>query len=625
MKHWLSGLLFSTIFAPCFGQTAPRPVGPLPENRQVNWQRKETTAFIHFGLNTFNDKEWGYGDSDPETFNPTSLDCEQWVKTFKAAGIKQVIITAKHHDGFCIWPTLLTEYCIRNTPYKKGKGDIVGELEAACRKYNIDFGVYLSPWDRNTAVYGTSAYVEYYYKQLKELLTGYGKISEVWFDGANGGDGYYGGAKETRKIDRRHYYNFPRLIHLIDNLHPNAIVFGDGGPGCRWIGNERGVAGATNWSLLRSKEVFPGYEKYYELTYGHADGDKWVPGECDVSIRPGWFYHSSQDNQVKTVNDLVELYYQSVGHNALLLLNFPVDRKGLIFSTDSINAVNFHKQILKELKTDLLRGRLAVVTNTRGGKYGAKALTDGLYDTYWATEDNVVKANVTFTLPKEEKVNRLLLQEYIPLGQRVKSFVIEYLNKGKWQVVNPHEETTTIGYKRIVRFETISTSKLRVRFLDARGPLCMNTISAFYSGNDNAFGPIVQKHQFESKSFTLLNVKSTEVAKVFDKNEQTVCHIPSKEVVIDLGKEIEVRELDMLPDQSVARKGLITNYEIYTTSDAQKGNRKLIAQGEFSNIQNNPIRQSVYFSPVRTRYLILKAIRLADNSKETNIAELGVR
>ena len=236
MKHTnflLAGMAAAMLSACEPSVKAPEAILPVPEQKQIDWQKMETYAFVHFGLNTFNDREWGYGDTDPATFNPAKLDCEQWVKTFVAAGMKGVIFTAKHHDGFCLWPTQLTEYCIRNTPYKEGKGDIVGELAAACKKYGIKFAVYLSPWDRHQAHYGTPEYVDFFHKQLRELMTTYGEVFEVWFDGANGGDGWYGGAKDTRTIDRKNYYNYPKIYEMLDELQPQAIVFSDGGPGCR--------------------------------------------------------------------------------------------------------------------------------------------------------------------------------------------------------------------------------------------------------------------------------------------------------------------------------------------------------------------------------------------------------
>jgi alpha-L-fucosidase len=629
IKQLLSILCSTAFLLPCNAQIyAPKAIGPLPQVKQIAWQKRETIAFVHFGLNTFNNKEWGYGDADLKTFNPSALNCEQWAQTFVKAGIKEVIITCKHHDGFCLWPTHLTEYCIRNTPYKNGKGDIVGELAAACKKYGLKFGVYLSPWDRHQANYGTPEYIEYFYKELHELLTNYGEISEVWFDGANGGDGWYGGTKEVRKIDRKTYYNFPRAYKLVEQLQPNAVIFSDGGPGCRWIGNEDGIAGATNWSFLRSKEVYPGYDKYYELTSGHIDGDKWVPGECDVSIRPGWFYHPEEDNRVKTIDQLEELYYKSVGHNAQFLLNFPVDRRGLIFKTDSANAINYHKQILKELNTNLLSGINPIATNSRGGKFNAKAVTDKSYDTYWATNDGVTKATITFNLPHRSKVNRMLLQEYIMLGQRVSSFIIEYFDGKSWLPVNPHEETTTIGYKRIVRFDTVKTSKLRVRFLNARGCLCINNIEAFYSGNDNAFASKTQTNEATTLPFSLLNVNQEEAQKITDKDETTVGFIQNDEVCIDLGTSKQIQMLSLLPDHSEKRSGLISNYELYAidgTDSANMSHRKLIAQGEFSNIKNNPIWQFVYFTPITTRFLVLKAVRMIDDAKKIGIADMHIQ
>ena len=600
----------------------PKGIEPLPEPRQVRWQQMETLAFVHFGLNTFDNKEWGYGDVSPQVFNPTNLDCEQWVRTFVNAGIKEVIITAKHHDGFCLWPTHLTEYCIRNSPYKNGKGDIVGELAAACKKYGIKFGVYLSPWDRHQANYGTPEYVEYFYKCLEELLTNYGTISEIWFDGANGGDGWYGGAKEIRKINRKTYYQFERAYQLIDKLQPNAIIFSDGGPGCRWIGNENGFAGATNWAFLRSKEVYPGYENYEELQYGHADGDKWVPGECDVSIRPGWFYHSAEDNKVKTVSKLTDLYYRSVGRNANLLLNFPVNRQGLISATDSANAVNYHKLVERELSNNLLAGISPEASNVRGKAFGTTHVTDGKYDTYWATSDQIKRATLTFTLPRTEKVNRFLLQEYIPLGQRVKSFVVEYLQKGKWLPIKPNEETTTIGYKRILRFPTVTTNKLRVRFTDSRACLCINNLAAYYSGSDESGKSEKTEKQIQGYPFTLQNVDSLEMKKCMDRNESTTCFVNGDKVVIDLGQKRWVHAFYYLPDQNTPRKGLISNYELYEGDTVEQS--KIIASGEFSNIRNNPIGQTVYFSPVHTRYLTFKASRMIQNGEPIGMAEIRI-
>jgi len=583
----------------------------------------ETYAFVHFGLNTFNDREWGYGDTDPQTFNPKKLDCEQWVKTFVASGMKGVIFTAKHHDGFCLWPTHLTEYCIRNTPYKNGQGDVVGELAAACKKYGIKFAVYLSPWDRHHKDYATPIYVDYFHKQLRELMTQYGEVFEVWFDGANGGDGWYGGAKETRTIDRKHYYNYPKIFQMLDELQPQAIIFSDGGPGCRWVGNERGFAGATNWAFLRKGEVYPGYDKSKTLQYGHPDGTQWTAAECDVSIRPGWFYHPEQDGQVKTVDQLTDLYYRSVGHNGTLLLNFPVDRNGLIHPTDSANAVNFYKNVQKQLAVNLLANATVEASSSRGGKYTAKKVNDGDWDTYWATPDGVTSAVLTLNMPKKERVNRMLLQEYIPLGQRVKAFRVEYEYEGQWLPVVLNEETTTVGYKRLLRFATVETASLRINFLDARGPLCINNVEAYYAGETGDFNISSDKAP-ESLNFTVLGGNSDEMKNCYDKDNATNATVLGNSVVFILDKESTISSFHYLPDQSDTAAGMVSNYEIYVGNEPNAIDTK-VAFGEFSNIKNNPIWQSVYFTPVSAKYVKFVATRMIDNAKNIQMAEIAIK
>ncbi|MBR4829021.1 MAG: alpha-L-fucosidase [Muribaculaceae bacterium] len=459
----------------------PEPCLPVPSPQQVEWQRLETYAFIHFGPNTFTDKEWGFGDTPPEAFNPTRLDCEQWVQTVVKAGMKGIILTCKHHDGFCLWHTKYTDYSVANSPFRR---DVVRELSDACRKYGIKFGVYLSPWDRHQASYGTAEYVTYYYNQLEELMTQYGDVFEVWFDGANGGDGWYGGACEKREIDRSTYYNYPKAWGIVNRLQPSAVIFSDGGPGCRWVGNEKGFANPTNWSFLRIKEVYPGYPQYEELQSGHADGDAWCASECNTSIRPGWFYHESEDDKVKTVDELTDLYYRSVGHNGTFLLNFPVDREGLIHPTDSATVVLWRERIDHELGNNLLVNAKFTASDTRNKSYSASMLGDGKWDTYWAASDEVTAADIVIETKKDVTLNRIILQEYIPLGQRVKAFVIEYKTCcGKWVPVITDEETTTIGYKRIVRFAEKTSKEWRIRITDARACPCINNIEGFYSDN----------------------------------------------------------------------------------------------------------------------------------------------
>lgn len=621
-------LLSIPVVACCLSCTSgkvlpPEPILPVPEPKQVEWQQMETYAFIHFGLNTFNDREWGYGDTDPKTFNPTNLDCEQWAQTLVKAGMKGVILTAKHHDGFCLWPFEGTEYSIKNSPWKNGKGNVVKELSEACKKYGLKFAVYLSPWDRHQANYGTPEYLPYFYAQLHDLLTNYGPVFEVWFDGANGGDGWYGGAKDIRTIDRKNYYNYPRIYEMLDSIQPQAIIFSDGGPGCRWVGNEKGFAGATNWSFLREGEVHPGYEKSYELQYGHADGNQWVPAECDVSIRPGWFYHPEEDDRVKSPDQLVDLYYRSVGHNATLLLNFPVDRRGLIHPVDSANAVRFHEMIQQQLKTNLVAGMTPKVSNERGGDFVASALTDDNFDTYWATEDGVTTADIEFSFDTPTRMNRMMLQEYIPLGQRVKAFVVEYLDKDTWLPVKLNEETTTIGYKRLLRFETVETKGIRIRITDARGPLCLSNVGVYDAGNvSDSF--VEKVEDIESVPYLLPDIKAEEAAKASDKQAQTTCFVEGDRLLIDLQEERMVSSLHFLPDQGEPNKGLIANYEIRVGVSKDAVNQ-LVKAGEFSNIQNNPVMQSVFFTPVKARYIELKATRMIRAGEPMGFAELGVK
>ena len=604
---------------------APAPLLPLPEQKQVDWQRMETYAFIHFGLNSFCDREWGYGDTDPKMFNPKRLDCEQWVKTLMAAGMKGVILTAKHHDGFCLWPFEGNDYNVSKSPWRNGKGNVVKELSEACKKHGLKFAVYLSPWDRSRADYGSPSYVDYFHSQLRDLLTNYGPVFEVWFDGANGGDGYYGGARDKRTIDRKNYYNYPRIYQILDSLQPQAVVFSDGGPGCRWVGNEKGFAGETNWAFIPKNTVYPGYPNYPELQFGYPDGDQWTAAECDVSIRPGWFYHPEEDDKVKSPEQLADLYYRSVGHNATLLLNFPVDRNGLINPIDSANAVNFHKLIQRELGNNLVAGMKPKVSNERGGQFAAQALTDGSWDTYWATGDGVTSADITFTFKKARKMNRIMLQEYIPLGQRVKKFAVEWLDKnGTWKAVEQGEETTTIGYKRLLRFLTVETKGLRVHILDSRGPICMNNIGVYYGGEDAQLTWSPASVTMKSVPFSLKGFDEAQLAKVVDRNPATVLFADKNELLIDLGRDTKVSTLMYLPDQSENRHGLIHSYTL-AACKADGTDEHVLSSGEFSNIQNNPVLQTITFEPATTRYLKLKADRMVNDGEQIGVAELGVK
>jgi alpha-L-fucosidase len=451
----------------CSGVEPPEPFGPVPSERQLAWHELEFYAFVHFNINTFTDKEWGFGDESPGLFNPTELDCGQWARVCKEAGMKGIILTVKHHDGFCLWPSQYTEHSVKNSPWKDGKGDVVRELADACKEYGLKLGIYLSPWDRNHSEYGTSEYITYFRNQLRELLTNYGDIFEVWFDGANGGTGYYGGANEDRRVNRKTYYDWENTYTIVRELQPGTMIFSDGGPDVRWVGNEQGWANTTNWCLLRRDEVWPGWPYYKQLRSGHEDGTHWVPAECDVSIRPGWYYHPAQDNQVKSLTSLLDIYYNSIGRNASFLLNFPVNRSGLIHEDDVEQVLKLAEIIRNDFASDLAKRKKVRASQTRGNsrKYKPGNINDGKKETYWTTDDNTIAASLELNLGQPASLNRLLVQEYIQLGQRVQQFTLEAFVNDTWQEIT---SGTTIGYKRILRFETVETNKIRFNIIKSK-------------------------------------------------------------------------------------------------------------------------------------------------------------
>jgi alpha-L-fucosidase len=476
MKRLLPiSVIFILLFA-CKEVKPPEPIGPVPTERQLAWHQLEYYMFVHFTVNTFTDKEWGYGDEKESVFNPTAMDCRQWARVAKEAGMKGIIITAKHHDGFCLWPSKYTEHSVKNSVWKDGKGDVVRELRKACDEYGLKMGVYLSPWDRNSSVYGTPEYLTYYRNQLNELLTEYGDIFEVWFDGANGGDGYYGGARETRKIDNKTFYDWPNTHKIVRKLQPSAVMFSDAGPDIRWVGNESGMGSLTNWCLLKKDEMYPGGDFAKILGEGHEDGKYWVPAEVDVSIRPGWFYHSTQDSLVRTPENLLELYYSSVGRNSNLLLNVPPDRRGLLNEKDVESLLAFKELRTKEFDNEVAKGKKINASHCRGKGYYSSNINDGDPSTYWSTDDSQLTADFTIDLGIPTEVNRILVQEYIQLGQRVQEFSVDALVGSEWQKVT---EGTTIGYKVIRKFPIVNASKIRVTIKRSKACPVISNVELF--------------------------------------------------------------------------------------------------------------------------------------------------
>ena len=543
-----------------------KPYGPLPNENQLRWQEMEMYAFIHYSLNTYTDQEWGFGNEDLNLFNPSDLDCRQWARVCKQAGMKGIIFTAKHHCGFCMWPSAYTEYSVKNTPWKNGRGDVVRELADACREEGLEFAVYLSPWDRNHPEYGRPEYVTYFRNQLRELLTQYGEIFEVWFDGANGGDGWYGGANEVRKIDRTTYYQWPETYKMIRELQPRCLIWNDGSDrgDLRWVGTEAGSVGETNWSLLNHG----GEVTWPMLHYGLEDGDSWVPGETNTSIRPGWFYHETENEHVKSLSKLMETYFKSVGRNSCLLLNFPIAPNGRIHPNDSLRGIAFKKMIDAVFKKDLTKK--------------AKIQSQG---------------NVTLIeFKRPTSFNRFVAEEDIRYGQRVKKFTLEAFVDGVWQPLKDElaengDGLTTIGHRRIICFPTVKAAKLRFTVVETKAEPFIKKLGVYLAPALTADIP----NSGEKKSSDLHIFFSS-----------------PRQMMIDWNKDQTITSFRYLPPQET-REGTITHYTLWGSTDWSNWTK--LASGEFSNIVNNPIWQTIKLAPTKVRMLRFEADRLASGER----------
>ena len=688
IKLFLCGMFFSICAIGSYAQTkAPALYGPVPTANQMRWQQMEYYAFVHFSLNTYTDQSWGYGNEDIKLFNPEKLDCRQWARICKQAGMKGIIITAKHHSGFCLWPSKYTEYSVKNAPWKNGKGDIVREMADACKEYGLKLGIYLSPWDRNHPDYGKPEYITYFRNQLTELLTNYGPIFEVWFDGANGGTGYYGGANENRKIDRTTYYDWSNTYKMIRKLQPNIVIWNDGGDRAdlRWVGTEGGWVGETNWSLLNAKGDVP----FDMLHYGVENGDSWVPAEVNTSIRPEWFYHPGENERVKTVPHLMETYYNSIGRNGTLLLNFPIDTRGLIHENDEKAALAFADAVKKAFAVNLALKKKATASNIRGNanQFAAAMAIDDNKDTYWATNDNVKQASLTIDFGKPTKFNRFLVQEYIRLGQRVKAFTIEAWIDGNWKEL---AKATTIGYKRILRFPSVTATKVRFNITDAKscpvisnigiynapqiltppsilrnqdgeiniipadkeselyytvdgseptlkskkytGPLTTEgkvQVSAIaYEPASGKSSPVTnEKFDISRKGWKIIGMEDEKASAVLDGDPSTAWH-QSKDKKMPVELVIDLGKEEILSGFRYLPDQNIWNPGIISHYEfyisSDNAEWKLADAGEFSNIKNNPLWQSKSFSPVKARYIKFRALRNIDGNDEIGYAEVDV-
>ena len=552
----------------------------VPTPQQYAWQQMELTAFLHFGINTFTGREWGDGKEDPALFNPSELDAGQWVKSLKNAGFKMVILTAKHHDGFCLWPTATTKHSVASSPWKNGQGDVVKELRKACDKYDMKFGVYLSPWDRNAECYGDSPrYNEFFVRQLTELLTNYGEVHEVWFDGANG-EGPNG---------KKQVYDWDAFYKTIQRLQPKAVmaIMGDD---VRWVGNERGLGRETEWTAT---VLTPGiYTRSQENNkrlgvFGKAEdlGSRkilekatelfWYPSEVDVSIRPGWFYHAEEDGKVKSLKHLSDIYFQSVGYNSVLPLNIPPDRRGLIHEAD-----------IKRLK-EFADYRQQTFADNRV-KNGRKC---------WCATSG---SEIVYTLKAKSEINLVMLQEDITKGQRVEAFTVEALTDKGWKEVG---KGTTIGYKRMLRFPVVKASQLRVKIVECRLTAHINQVAAYYAA------PLQEVVQGEDWN----NLPRAGWKQVAD-----------SPLTIDLGKSVTLASFTYAPSKAEAKPTMAFRYKFFVSMDGKHW-KEVPANGEFSNIMHNPLPQTVTFGQkVQARYIKLEATTPTATTAKVGMDEIGV-
>lgn len=572
----------------------------IPTPQQLEWQKMELTAFLHFGINTFTGREWGDGKESPALFNPTDFDADQWVKVLKDAGFKMAIITAKHHDGFCLWPTLTTTHSVASSPWKNGKGDIVKELKEACDRHGMNFGVYLSPWDRNAASYGTPQYNDLFVAQLTELLTNYGEVYEVWFDGANG-EGPNG---------KRQEYDWERYMKLIRKLQPQAVT-AIKGEDVRWVGNEKGLGRETEWSatVLNPYPYPTPYTSREELGISSMSKDLgsrellektdylfWYPSEVDVSIRPGWFYHTEQDDKVKSLSHLVDIYFKSVGYNSVLLLNIPPDTRGLINEADAGRIKELAAYLKEAFKTNLV---------VKG-------------DQPWQAATGESKE---YKLAKGARINTLLLQEDIARGQRAESFKVEIYRNNQWHEI---ATGTTIGYKRLLRIDETEGEKLRLTILQSRLKTNISNFSAYQAPPIESNRKKMVINEMTTTDWKIVSPATADKSIIDGNTETSWKSNDLSPIVIDLGKATDITGFTYTPVTVNDKAGTIFTYNFYISPDG-KNWTKCDLPGEFSNIKNNPVTQFVYLKQKsNARYIKLEPLSETDGNNFITVAEIGV-
>ncbi|SDN17032.1 L-fucose:H+ symporter permease [Pedobacter steynii] len=620
-------------------RSEPKPYGAVPTKAQLKWHDTELYALVCFGLNTYTDKEWGYGDVSPSLFNPSDFDPSQITAVLKEAGFKGLLLVAKHHDGFCLWPTKTTPYSVAASPWMNGKGDVVKSFELASRKEGLRFGLYNSPWDRNSAAYGSPAYIKIYQDQLKELHRNYGPLFISWYDGANGGDGYYGGAKETRQINRAEYYRWKETWAMVKKLQPDAVIFSDIGPDVRWVGNEKGFAAETSWATFTPKgekegeEAAPGASRYEEAPGGNRNGRYWIPAECDVPLRSGWYYHAAQDNSVKSPYELFDIYFKSVGRGAALDLGIAPDKRGMLHENDVAALKGFGKLLKETFSVNLLEKAEIQASNTRGRKkiFSPQHLIDGDKNTYWSTDDTVRTPEFTIKLKEPTTFNIIRLKEYIALGQRIESFAVDIWKNEEWQELT---QGSSIGSQRLIRLPYfVSTDKIRVRILSS--PVCpVLTEFAVFAEPQAALSAITMTKTgilpLATKGWTipiapgesnklpfLLDGKPTIWEGPFGKEK-----LSRNAIVMDMGKIQEISGLLFTPVSETFGKGIPKGYKLDISMDGQHWTE--VGSGEFGNIYANPVQQQISLLEKRkTRFIRFTVTRLCDDGELMRIAEIA--
>jgi alpha-L-fucosidase len=651
LSAFVLALGFLTPSAPAALRAAvppPAPHGITPTPAQVGIAELAYYAFVHFTVNTFTGREWGSGGESETIFDPTAFDADQIVLALKASGARGLILTAKHHDGFCLWPTKTTPHNISNSPFRGGKGDMVREFADSCRKHGLEFGIYVSPWDRNNEHYGKPEYVtEVFQKQIEELLTNYGRIFEVWFDGANGGTGYYKGfvgpkesndVKERRTIETATYYKWAETWALVYKLQPDTIIFSNVGPGVRWVGNERGFApDPCRPTITYAPGSVVGGPRETNLGPGTLGGVQWSQAEVDVSIRPGWFWHAHENSKVRSPENLMKMYMESVGRGATLNLNVPPDRRGLLHENDVDSLRIFGEHLTHTFAINLAAGASFAASSIRGNDthYGPERLLDDDIWSAWVSDDAVTTPEVTITLPAAKTFNLIRLREDIRLGLRLEGVAVDALVNGEWKLLAKAE---AIGTCRLWRVPTTTTDTLRIRV--TKSPVCpaLSDFGLFLEPEIPQWVPPIggipkieplSKTKWKVFAVSSENPAGGAARQAIDEKPNTLWSSQGgadkgglpQEIAIDLGAAINLKGFTYLPRQDGNAEGMVDSYQFFVSMDG-KGWRR-VAEGEFSNVSANPVEQTVSFPAIKARFVKFVATHAVEKNHAA-VAELGV-